>query len=61
VYNCIYFVSKPEIGLHILSHLKPENFEKQKKQKSIFWNSLGKTPSTKPNKTLEKNKKTKNT
>ena len=30
MYNCIYFVSKPEIGLHILSHLKPENFEKQK-------------------------------
>ena len=73
MYNYIYFVSKPEIGLHILSYLKPENLEKptkstknnipelfwegpqlqsqkkhwkdQKKQKkTIFWNSLGRTP-----------------
>ena len=73
MYNYIYFVSKPEIGLHILSYLKPENLEKptkstknnipelfwegpqlqsqknigktkKKQKKTIFWNSLGRTP-----------------
>jgi len=42
MYNYIYFVSKPEIGLHILSYLKPENLEKPTKSTKnnipeLFW------------------------
>jgi hypothetical protein len=31
------FASKPEIGLHILSYLKPENLEKQKTYSGTLW------------------------
>ena len=50
MYNYIYFVSKPEIGLHILSYLKPENLEKPKKQKKTKENNIlelfGKDPTS---------------
>jgi hypothetical protein len=57
VYNYIYFVSKPEIGLHILSHLKPENLEKPKKNKKQYSGTLWEGPQLQnQQKTLEKTK-----
>ena len=35
--NYMNFASKPEIGLHILSYLKPENLEKQKTYSGTLW------------------------
>ena len=60
MYNYIYFVSKPEIGLHILSYLKPENLEKPTKSTKnnipeLFWEG----PQLQSQKNIGKTKKNK--